>query len=119
MIRLHSGSTLVQERVPWGSGRTWTTGRSCDRRRRHPVATLRAWRGPADRGGGARLHRFPGARALVDALAAAHPVTVVEMGWPSSWRPADARAFVITHGASHANARAAAELLGLVPNPAA
>jgi len=38
---------------------------------------------------------------------------VVEMGWPSQWRPAGARAFVTTYGASHANGRAAAEALGL------
>ena len=35
------------------------------------------------------------------------------MGWPSAWRPAGARAFVTTYGASHANGRAAAEALGL------
>jgi beta-N-acetylhexosaminidase len=46
-------------------------------------------------------------------LAARHAVAVVEMGWPASWRPAGARAFVTTYGASHANGRAAAEALGL------
>ena len=35
------------------------------------------------------------------------------MGWPSSWRPTNARAFITTWGASHANGRAAAETLGL------
>ena len=63
---------------------------------------------------GRHLHRLPGAVELVDALATAHPVTVVEMGWPSRWRPTGVRAFVTTYGASHANGRAAAELLGLV-----
>ncbi|KAB1911099.1 glycoside hydrolase family 3 protein, partial [Micromonospora sp. AMSO31t] len=62
---------------------------------------------------GRHLHRLPGARELVDALAATHPVTVVEMGWPGGWRPAEARAFVTTYGASHANGRAAAQVLGL------
>jgi beta-N-acetylhexosaminidase len=62
---------------------------------------------------GRNVHRLPGARTLVDALAASHPVTVVEMGWPSSWRPAGARAFITTWGASHANGRAAAQTLGL------
>ena len=38
---------------------------------------------------------------------------VVEMGWPSAWRPSGARAFVTTYGASHANGRAAAEALGI------
>ncbi|MET8065764.1 glycoside hydrolase family 3 protein, partial [Micromonospora sp. NPDC005313] len=50
---------------------------------------------------------------LVEALAATHQVTVVEMGWPGAWRPVGARAFVATHGASHANGRAATEVLGL------
>ncbi|HEY6594490.1 MAG TPA: glycoside hydrolase family 3 N-terminal domain-containing protein [Asanoa sp.] len=58
-------------------------------------------------------HRLPGAAPLIEALAARHPVTVVEMGWPSSWRPAGVVAVVLTYGASHANGRAAAEVLGL------
>ena len=58
-----------------------------------------------------RLHSLPGGPALAEALAAAHPVGVVEMGWPSSWRPAGVRAFLTTHGASAANARAAAEVV--------
>ena len=62
---------------------------------------------------GRHLHRSPASRALVEGLAAAHPVVVVEMGWPSSWRPRGARAFVTTHGASLANGRAAAQALGL------
>ena len=104
-----------------GSGRTWTTARSCGsspprptwrRCARSPASGRSWWWGGACTG-------FPRRAALVEALAAAHPVTVVEMGWPASWRPADARAFVITYGASHANGRAAAELLGLIPNPAA
>lgn len=121
VIRLHSGSTLVQERVPWGLGPHLDDGAELQIVAADTdVAALRALAGPRPIVVvGRRLHRFPATRALVDALAAAHPVTVVEMGWPSSWRPADARAFVITHGASHANARAAAELLGLIPNPAA
>nr|MDT0663092.1 glycoside hydrolase family 3 N-terminal domain-containing protein [Micromonospora sp. DSM 115978] len=62
---------------------------------------------------GRHVHRLPGAPALVEALVATHQVTVVEMGWPSTWRPAGVRAFVTTYGASHANGRAAAETLGL------
>ncbi|GIH04611.1 beta-N-acetylhexosaminidase [Rhizocola hellebori] len=62
---------------------------------------------------GRHTHRNPAARTLVEQLAAAHPVAVVEMGWPASWRPHGAKAFVTTYGASHANGRAAAELLGL------
>ncbi len=60
------------------------------------------------------LHRLPGGPELVDALSATHPVAVVEMGWPATWRPEHVRAFVTTYGASHANGRAAAEALGLI-----
>lgn len=66
---------------------------------------------------GRHIHRTVAARTLVEALAKVHPVVVVEMGWPSAWRPAGARAFVVTYGASHANGRAAAEALGLTPQP--
>lgn len=62
---------------------------------------------------GRHTHRNPASRELIEALAAAHPVGVLEMGWPSVWRPAHARAFVTTHGASLANSRAAAEVLGV------
>jgi beta-N-acetylhexosaminidase len=62
---------------------------------------------------GRHTHRSAAARSLIERLAADHPVTVVEMGWPSQWRPSGARAFVTTYGASHANGRAAAEVLGL------
>ncbi|MEV6596865.1 glycoside hydrolase family 3 N-terminal domain-containing protein [Actinoplanes sp. NPDC051346] len=63
---------------------------------------------------GRHLHRTEETRALIESLGAHHAVTVVEMGWPSRWRPAGVRAFVTTFGASHANGRAAAEALGLV-----
>jgi beta-N-acetylhexosaminidase len=62
---------------------------------------------------GRHAHRVPASRGLIERLAAAHTVGVVEMGWPSRWRPAGCRAFVTTHGASLANGRAAAEALGL------
>ncbi len=62
---------------------------------------------------GRNLHRLPGAPALVESLARATAVTVVEMGWPSHWRPAGVRAFVVTYGASHANGAAAAGTLAL------
>jgi beta-glucosidase-like glycosyl hydrolase len=58
-------------------------------------------------------HRYPGHRDLVSALVAARPdAVVVEMGLPV-WRP-EANAYVATYGATRANARAAAELIGLV-----
>jgi beta-N-acetylhexosaminidase len=53
-------------------------------------------------------HRHPWARTLVERLPG---VVLVEMGWPASWRPADARAYVASYGASRANAAAVAELL--------
>jgi beta-N-acetylhexosaminidase len=58
-------------------------------------------------------HRYPAHRELVSALVTARPdAVVVEMGLPV-WRPASS-AYVATHGATRANARAAAEVLGLV-----
>jgi beta-N-acetylhexosaminidase len=57
-------------------------------------------------------HRHPWARAIVEQLSARHPaVVLVEMGWPSSWRPHGAVAFVASYGAAQANGRAVAEAL--------
>jgi beta-N-acetylhexosaminidase len=57
-------------------------------------------------------HRHPWARDLVEALTARHPaVVLVEMGWPSAWRPTGALAYIATYGAARANAQAVAELL--------
>ena len=64
---------------------------------------------------GRHTHRAEATRALIESLAARHTVAVVEMGWPGTWRPVGARAFITTYGASHANGRAAAEALGLTP----
>ncbi|WP_262281547.1 glycoside hydrolase family 3 N-terminal domain-containing protein [Micromonospora sp. MA102] len=115
VVQVHATSTIAEGRVPWGLG-PHLAGAEVVR----AVAgetdpdELRALAG--DRPVvlvGRHLHRLPGARELVDALAATHQVTVVEMGWPGGWRPAGARAFVTTYGASHANGRAAAQVLGL------
>ncbi|MFE9960450.1 glycoside hydrolase family 3 N-terminal domain-containing protein [Micromonospora sp. NPDC005299] len=115
VVQVHATSTIAEGRVPWGLG-PHLAGAEVVR----AVAgetdpdELRALAG--DRPVvlvGRHLHRLPGARELVDALAATHPVTVVEMGWPGDWRPTGARAFVTTYGASHANGRAAAQVLGL------
>ncbi len=58
-------------------------------------------------------HRYAGHRALVAALVAARPdAVVVEMGLPV-WRP-EAAAYVATYGATRANGRAAAEVIGLI-----
>ncbi|MGW5559033.1 glycoside hydrolase family 3 N-terminal domain-containing protein [Micromonospora sp. NPDC003944] len=115
VVQLHTESTIAEGRVPWGLGphlhgvseiRVIATETN--------PATLRGLAG--DRPivlVGRHLHRLPGGPELIADLAAQHPVTVVEMGWPAQWRPAGVRAFVTTYGASHANGRAAAEALGL------
>ncbi|PWR08690.1 glycoside hydrolase [Micromonospora acroterricola] len=115
VVQLHTESTMAEGRVPWGLGphldgvqEVRVIAAETD------TATLRGLAG--DRPivlVGRHLHRLPGGPELIDRLAAEHPVTVVEMGWPAQWRPAGVRAFVTTYGASHANGRAAAEVLGL------
>jgi beta-N-acetylhexosaminidase len=115
VVQLVSSSTIAEGRVPWGLGphvngveQIQVTVAEAD------VDTLR-------RRAGTRpivlvtrhAHRLPGASELVESLAATHPVVMVEMGWPSRWRPAGVRGFVTTYGASHANGRAAAVALGL------
>jgi beta-N-acetylhexosaminidase len=115
VVQLESESSIAVGRVPWGLGPHLNGTEQL----RVPPADV----DPADllaKAGerpivfvGRNLHRLPGAPALIEAVAAAHPVVVVEMGWPSSWRPAAVRAFVTTYGASLANGRAAAERLGL------
>ncbi len=58
------------------------------------------------------IRRYPWARSLVERLTVHHPtVVLVEMGWPTAWRPTGLRAYVTTYGAAQANARAAAEAL--------
>ena len=85
-----------------------------DRHRDRPGRAGRACRRPARScWSGGTCTGCPAARELIAGLAAQHPVTVVEMGWPAQWRPQGVRAFVTTYGASHANGRAAAEALGL------
>jgi beta-N-acetylhexosaminidase len=57
-------------------------------------------------------HRHASARQIVEALCAIHSsVVLVEMGWPAAWRPNGLAAYVASHGAAAANARAVAELL--------
>ncbi|MEH1102724.1 glycoside hydrolase family 3 protein [Micromonospora sp. CPCC 205561] len=115
VVQLHAASTIAEGRVPWGLGPH--LGDAEELRvvaAETDPATLRRLAGERPIVlVGRHLHRLPGGADLVTALAAEHPVTVVEMGWPSQWRPAGARAFVTTYGASHACGRAAAEVLGL------
>ncbi|GAA2700896.1 glycoside hydrolase family 3 N-terminal domain-containing protein [Micromonospora olivasterospora] len=115
VVQLHAASTIAEGRVPWGLG-PHLAGLE-------EIRVVAAETDPETLRGlagsrpivlvGRHLHRLSGGAELIDALAAAHPVTVVEMGWPGRWRPTRARAFVTTYGASHANGRAAAEALGL------
>ncbi|GGM22329.1 sugar hydrolase [Micromonospora sonchi] len=115
VVQLHAAATIAEGRVPWGLGphlhdteqiRVVATEADpedlCRRAGSRPIVLV-----------GRHLHRLPGGPELVATLAARHPVVVVEMGWPASWRPPGVRAFVTTYGASHANGRAAAEALGL------
>ncbi|BFU42752.1 glycoside hydrolase family 3 N-terminal domain-containing protein [Krasilnikovia sp. MM14-A1004] len=115
VVQLASGHSIAEGRVPWGlqphlNGTEQITVVAADA---SPEALV-------DRAGdrpivvvGRHHHRAPAARTLIEWLAAARPVVVVEMGWPSTWRPAGVRAFVTTYGASRANGRAAAVALGL------
>ncbi|MDG4785374.1 glycoside hydrolase family 3 N-terminal domain-containing protein [Micromonospora sp. WMMD1102] len=115
VVQLFSAATIAEGRVPWGLGphldgaeqlRVVATEADPETLRQRaagrPIVLV-----------GRHLHRLPGGPELVETLAGSHPVTVVEMGWPSDWRPAGVRAFVTTYGASHANGRAAAEALRL------
>ncbi|PYC67506.1 glycoside hydrolase [Micromonospora arborensis] len=115
VVQLHTESTIAEGRVPWGLGphldgvpEIRVIAAETDAARLRELA--------ADRPivlVGRHLHRLPGGPELIADLSAEHPVIVVEMGWPAQWRPAGVRAFVTTYGASHANGRAAAEVLGL------
>lgn len=61
-------------------------------------------------------HRYRWQRELLSALLSVRPdAVVVEMGLPV-WHPPSA-AYLATYGASQANARAAAEVLGCAPRP--
>jgi beta-glucosidase-like glycosyl hydrolase len=117
IVQLESESSIAVGRVPWGLGPHLNGTEQL----RVPPADV----DPADllaKAGdrpivfvGRNLHRLPAAPVLIEAVAVKHPVVVVEMGWPSSWRPAGVRAFVTTYGASLANGRAAAERLRPLP----
>jgi beta-N-acetylhexosaminidase len=116
IVQVESEHNIAAGRVPWGLGPHVST---VEQLRVVPQETdpdfVRAVAGARPIVVvGRNLHRLAGAPALIEALAATHPVIAVEMGWPStSWRPSGVRAFVTTYGASRANGRAAAEALGL------
>jgi beta-N-acetylhexosaminidase len=115
VIELAATSSIAEGRVPWGLAGHVDGAETI----RAVAATTRADELLARAGGrpivvvARHAHRLANATDLIEALAVKHQVTVVEMGWPSRWRPAGVRAFVTTYGASHANGRAAAVVLGL------
>ncbi|MET0419703.1 MAG: glycoside hydrolase family 3 protein, partial [Actinoplanes sp.] len=115
VVQLVSGYSIAEGRVPWGLAPHLDGAEQVE-----VVAAEASPEALTDRAGtrpivvvGRHTHRLPASRALIERLAASHAVGVVEMGWPSDWRPAHAKAFVTTHGASLANGRAAAEALGI------
>ncbi|WP_020523228.1 glycoside hydrolase family 3 protein [Catelliglobosispora koreensis] len=115
VVHLRAGYTIAEGAVPWGltphmNGTPQLSVVAAE----SSVATLvEAAQGRPIVLVGRHTHRNAAARELAEKLAAAHPVAIVEMGWPSSWRPAGVKAFLTTFGASHANGRAAAEVLGI------
>jgi beta-N-acetylhexosaminidase len=116
VVQLESPSTIAEGRVPWGvyphvasaAGPMRLAATTTSAAELHTVAS-----GRPIVIAGRNLHRLAGAADLIEALAATDSVVVVEMGWPSTWRPTGAAAFLTTYGASRANGRAAAEALGL------
>jgi beta-N-acetylhexosaminidase len=117
VIQIESTTTIAEGRVPWGlaphiNGAEYLQVVAAEA---SVDALLTAAGGRPIVLVSRHAHRTPAARALVEELAARHPVALVEMGWPSTWRPAGTRAFLTTYGASHANGHAAAALLGLAP----
>ncbi|GIE79777.1 hypothetical protein Aph02nite_57270 [Actinoplanes philippinensis] len=116
VVRFVAGYSIAEGKVPWGLAPHLATAEEIE-----VVAADATVESITERAGdrpivvvGRRLHNSPAARTLIEKLAADRPVGVVEMGWPSAWRPTGVDAFVITHGAALANSRAAAEALGLV-----
>ncbi|GAA1386341.1 glycoside hydrolase family 3 protein [Catellatospora chokoriensis] len=115
VVQLRAGHTIAEGAVPWGlsphldgtpqlavAADETSAGALIDAAAGRPIVLV-----------GRHTHRNPAARSLAEQLAAVHPLAVVEMGWPAGWRPNGVKAFVTTYGASHANGRAAAEILGL------
>jgi beta-N-acetylhexosaminidase len=118
VVQLESTSTIAEGRVPWGilphlDAEHGTTSIRVAALSASPSTLVEAAAGRPIVISGRNLHRLRGAAALVETLADTATVVVVEMGWPSTWRPARACAFVTTWGASRANGRAAAEALGI------
>ncbi|GAA1632075.1 glycoside hydrolase family 3 protein [Actinoplanes couchii] len=115
VMRLVAGWSIAAGKVPWGLGPHLATAEEIEvvaDETSAPELAAHAGERPIVLVG-RRIHNSPAARKLIEDLATTRPVGVVEMGWPSSWRPAAAEAFIVTHGASLASGRAAAEALNL------
>jgi beta-N-acetylhexosaminidase len=118
VVQLESASTIAEGPVPWGMYPHVAPADGVTLLRVPAAGVAAASLRDAAAGRpivivGRNLHRLARAVPLIESLAAAGSVVVVEMGWPAAWRPASARAFVTTYGASRANGRAATEALGL------
>ena len=115
VVRLFATHTIAEGKVPWGlePHLNGTPQLSVFADETTAEELIRAAGGRPIVLVGRHTHRFAATRELAEKLAAMHPLAIVEMGWPSSWRPNGVKAFVTTYGASHANGRAAAEILGL------
>ncbi|WP_018351158.1 glycoside hydrolase family 3 protein [Longispora albida] len=116
LVQLGSEANIAVGTVPWGlplDGELVTVPMGAEAYTGPSADDLAAAAGDRDIVVvGRDTHRWPHAKALIEALAARHPgVVLVEMGWPSSWRPAGISAFVSTYGASRANGFAAVEAL--------
>ncbi len=123
LVELDGAENIAVGSVPWGLS-AWVPPGSVVR-----VASARAAGDPAgvvaqvlgQAAGGRALivvvrdaHRHPAAQAVISGLVAARPDTVVvDMGLPL-WQPPGG-VHLATYGAARANARAAAEFLGLAP----
>jgi beta-N-acetylhexosaminidase len=118
VVQLESAHSIAEGPVPWGIFRH--IGARFDDALRVEAAAVSvdqlrvAAHGRPVVVAGRNVHRLAGAAELVVGLAETNPVVVVEMGWPSTWRPAGVRAFITTYGGTRANSRAAVEALGLV-----
>ncbi|HEY2790722.1 MAG TPA: glycoside hydrolase family 3 protein, partial [Micromonosporaceae bacterium] len=115
IVQLDRTATIAEGRVPWGLLPLLPPDRTGIR-----AASTASVSDLAGTGAGPiivsgrSLHHLPGATRLIEELSESRDVVVLEMGTPSEWRPRKASAFVTTHGASRANSRAAAELLGVL-----
>ncbi|MFI1989483.1 glycoside hydrolase family 3 protein [Actinoplanes sp. NPDC020271] len=114
VVQLVTGHSIAEGKIPWGLrpflGRIEqidvlaaevTADELVSRAAGRPIVLV-----------GRRVHQAAASRDLAEKLSAAWPTAVVEMGWPSSWRPEGVRAFLVTHGASLASAGVAADALG-------